>query len=339
MKKIFSAACAAALVCGLRLPVFAGCGDPSLYATFEMPELPEGVIEVRFDANGSWQLEGSDIMNYDLLPPNGDASDDVHLEIFVEPGYRVKAATLRIEAEDGSWSQEMTELKEGYTFFHEHFLPNAEDGVECVNYRTKPMPTFTGKSGTAKASVPVLELEKAEYNLHTEKIWDDYGNPAPDKAAIQSLLDGLKIDVTAKGVKKTYNSWAAFEEQVLGKDELYGFGETFKLKIYYPEGTKLDDNSGGPNVTFLYIEAGANYGGEIFDGGWRSCRQLSDYAPQGEEPDPDVHMQRNEFVTFTYDLNNYTAEWEFQLKRGSKIFFNEYELYFILENYSLPYGN
>ena len=324
------------MLCGACALALAGCGDPTLYATYEAPaNLPAGVVDLQFHTHSSMEEDGT--VYYDLLTFNYGTQNDVYIEIFVEPQYTVQEVTLRIEAEDGSWTEEMTELEEGYTFFHDHFLENMQDGVECVNYRTKAMPTFKGKSGMAKVSVPVLELEEADYNLRTEKIQERYGNEEPDKAAIQSILDTLKFDVTAKGVKRTYTSWAAFEENVLGKDELYGFGETFKIKIYYPEGTRLDDKSGGPDVTFLYIEAGENYGGELFDGSWRSCQQLVDYVPEGDESDPNVRIAKNDFVIFTYNLNDYTAEWEFKVGRGSKICFNEYELYFILENYSLPY--
>ncbi len=334
MKKIFAAAVAAVMVCGLCLPAFAGCKSPSLYATFEAPELPAGVVDLQFHTYSRMEEDGT--IYYDLLSFSYGTQNEVYLDICVEPGYRVKEVTLLIEAEDGSWTQIMTELEEGYSFIDEYSLPN-EEIVECVRYRTKTMPSFKGKSGKAKVRVPVLELERAEYNLRIEKIWDDSGNPAPDTEAIGSLLDTLKFEVTAKNKKRTYTSWAEFEENVLGKDDLYGFDETFKVKIHYPEGTNLDDISGYPGLIVLYIEAGENYGGEIFDGSWRSCKQLSDYVPEGDESDPDVRMMKNDFVTFAYNLRDYTAQWEFKIERGSKICFNEYDLYFILTYYSLPY--
>lgn len=173
MKKLICTVLSAAMACGLCLPLLSGCGKKTLFATFDMPaSLPAGVVDLRFEANGTWwsgEGENTD-PTYDLLPSNGGTQDDVHLEIFVEPQYSVKAVKLLVEAEDGSWQEEMTELEEEYLIFDDH--PNAQqEPVECMRYRTKAMPTFQGKSGTAKVSVPVLQLEAAKYNLHIKALF------------------------------------------------------------------------------------------------------------------------------------------------------------------------
>ena len=132
------------MLCGACALALAGCGDPTLYATYEAPaNLPEGVVDLQFHTHSSMEEDGT--VYYDLLTFNYGTQNDVYIEIFVEPQYTVQEVTLRIEAEDGSWTEETSELEEAYLIYEEH--PNTQlKGVDCMRYRTKPMKSFAGKT-------------------------------------------------------------------------------------------------------------------------------------------------------------------------------------------------
>ena len=324
MKKIFAAACAAVMVCGLCLPAFAGCKEPTLYATFEAPELPEGVVDLQFHTHSSMEEDGT--VYYDLLTFNYDTQNDVYIEIFVEPQYTVKEVTLRIEAEDGSWTEEVTGLEEEYLIYEEH--PNTQlGGVDCMAYRTKLMKSFAGKTGKAKASVPVLVLGEAQYGLHTEKIWDDGGNTVSDadKARVETVLEHLPITAAYNGTSKTYASWAEFEAEEIGKTRSFPFGGTYKLKIQYPEGTDLTMNTGGSDVAVLSEKAGEDSAAfeQWIEDGWIVRHTYY----QQSEGSGYVGLGKYTSVVFNFSETDRTAEWTFTVVRETRIRFNEYELY------------
>ena len=312
------------MLCGACALALAGCGDPTLYATFEAPELPAGVVDLQFHTHSSMEEDGT--VYYDLLTFNYGTQNDVYIEIFVEPQYTVQEVTLRIEAEDGSWTEETSDLEEAYLIYEEH--PNTQlKGVDCMRYRTKPMKSFAGKTGKAKASVPVLTLGAAQYDLHTEKIWNDGGNTVSDadKVRVATVLEHLQITATYNGTPKTYASWAEFEAGEIGKDRPFPFGGTYPLKIQYPEGTNLNMNTGGPDVAVLSEKAGEDSAAfeQWIEDGW-IVRHT--YYQQNEEGGY-AGLGKYKSAVFNFSETDRTAEWTFKVVRETRIQFNEFELY------------
>ncbi len=343
MKRLFCAVLSATMMLAICFVVFAGCGgNPTLYATFETPtNLPTGVAGVKLVANGTTSYSDDSQVYYDLLPNNGDATGDVHLEIYVEPRYAVKAVTFTIEAEDGSWTETVSDLSEEYAIY-EQGNPTDIAGAEgeYVCYKTISMPTFVGKSGNAKASVPVLQVEDAQYDLHTGTLWDENsdhladGNETEPAVDVKGALEMLTFTVTRSGKTPVTYNWDEFNQNVIGKDEKYGYGDTFKLKIQYPAGTDLRMTSGGCDFAILHAEAGEDsavieMSRNLVEEGWivRAFEASQDEEDLGENKGGFISEDKHTSASFVYSLTDRTAEWTFKVMRKSKITFNKYRLY------------